>query len=229
MRLSRGVRLVLTGICAMALLGTTAAQATAAVSTSETPTPGYYIIDRATAVQVGDATFYPLKNLPEGTITVMPDPDGSLPVTTAQLDRIVAAKASGDATVMRRVQAEIQAETQPAAVEALASCWGYVAPYHMWSGVYLGTAIWGYDESARVTYSFGVTPGTNQQAAGQGVGWWYGYNGSDFGLWRAWYNIGTATSLSSPSYTVPWGENLARTEFKAYSINFSLATGCWMP
>lgn len=226
MRLSKQLRLILVGTCTVALLlGATAAQATAGTSTPKPAAPGYFIINLSSGVQVGNATFYPTGHLPEGTIAVVPEPDGSLPATRTQLDQIVAAKARGDAITVQRIQAEIALGDMQPAVE----CHSYVAPYHAWSGDYTGGGVIGLTESARVTYSFGVTEGTNQQAAGQGLGYYYGYNGSDFGLWKAWYTIGTATSGENAVASLPWGESIGRAHFMAYSIALSLATGCFTP
>jgi len=73
-----------------------------------------------------------------------------------------------------------------------------------------------------------VTDGTNQQALGQGRGWWRGYNGSEFGVWAKW-SIGLATSMNPQQYRVPWGQVMATTSFKAYSTMIFLAQGVWAP
>lgn len=80
-----------------------------------------------------------------------------------------------------------------------------------------------------MTYNFNVTFGSNQSAGGQGLGYYQGYNGSEFGVWSKWYGLGIATSGSNGGATVPWGEVLAVAKFKARSNTIHAATGYFWP
>ncbi|MDR0504633.1 MAG: hypothetical protein LBG70_02340 [Bifidobacteriaceae bacterium] len=72
------------------------------------------------------------------------------------------------------------------------------------------------------TYSWQLVPGTNQQACLQGQGWYVGYNGSTFGVWSRWYNLGCGTKNTA---SVPWGEVSAYPQVLVLSTTVHFAQG----
>lgn len=76
-----------------------AAAAQAASSASVVAGPGYVVLDPgASGVVAPDGTFLPTGDLPEGTLVVVREPDGSLPggISLAELEELLAAQARGD-------------------------------------------------------------------------------------------------------------------------------------
>lgn len=196
----------------------TAAPAVAGGGDGPGGSPAYVIVGPDDAVQVGSATFYPTGPIDDDTLVVILDDHGNLPggISVAQLDRIVAARAAGDEAALNREMKSLESPITPMVVGIQ---WG--APIGMvWGATAKGrTGLAGTTDSVRVRYTFGVTPSTNQQAVGRGIGYYMGYNGSEFGKWRAWYGLGAAATASKDGTgTVPWGNTLAVSEFQGKSI-----------
>ncbi len=78
-------------------------------------------------------------------------------------------------------------------------------------------------------YWFSVQDGTQQWACSQGLGYYRGYNGSDFGVWSKWYQTGCAKGgPKSTSTSVPWGYVWAIPKMRFQSQHYAaLATGRW--
>lgn len=178
-----------------------------------------------------DAVFYPTGEISDDTLVVIPNDDGTLPfgLTRAQVTTLAAlSPAARDAALADVIPAEAVGTSSlaPAAINPGHSYTATAA----WSSAWSGNNIWGYDESAKVSYVFSVTQGTNQQAAGLGLGYYRGYNGSQMGVWSSWYGLGIASSNSNGGATVPWGSVLATAKFKAMStIPLHLAIGRFWP
>lgn len=93
----------------------------------------------------------------------------------------------------------------------------------VWSNSFYGGTLIGLDSSARHQYAWKVTEGANQHACAQGVGYYTGYNGRDFGIWRQWYGLSCGTEGGG---SVPISNTYSRAEFKAKStIVTTAATG----
>jgi hypothetical protein len=174
-----------------------------------TTTPGQQVVvidpHGPGVTTTANGTFYPTGHLPANTLTVVPDDNGNFPggLTAAQIRQTV--KESGVAGLKAAVDSRTTLATASAATVTPMSVngTGYSAIPSVWSAPHSGPTVWGTVDTKRTTYIFDVTAETNQNACGQGTGYYQGYNGSQFGLWSAWYGLGCATSNSDGSNTVP--------------------------
>lgn len=176
--------------------------------------PGYVIVDLDDAVSTGNGqVFYPTGLIDDDTIVIIPDASGALPngLTEALLD---------DMTPAQRTQA-----LSPNAGIALAATYAYGATSTGWSQAFKGGSFIGLNDSTTAYYGFNVSLGTSQRNAGQGLGYYRGYNGSEFGTWSSWYNLGTASSQGDGGASVPWGNVASNKQFRATCATSTLCGG----
>lgn len=223
-----------TPIIAAALI-LSASPANASIADEAKP-DGYVIVDLSQATSTNarttndGVTFYPTGPISEGTLVVIPQPDGSLPggLTVAELNEKVAQSKSHTALIDGSEFIDASVTTNAAAQASptrTAASYAYSANSSTtWSRNFQGTSIWGYDATARVQYNFSTPAGYNQTNAGQGLGYYVGYNGSEMGLWSQFYNLGSARPGVSGGGSVPWGEVLATAQFRA---KCATSTVCW--
>lgn len=185
---------------------------------------GYLIIDSSDGVHTSNGTFYATGELDEGTLVVISEPDGSLPggITEADLATLVAARRSGDSSTPTNATSN---ELTDASIAPM-SLYGWSANVSGWSGVWTGGSVWGWDPSAEVSYYFETSWWTYQTAVGQGLGYYEGYNGSQFGIWSKWYGLGSADSGGGGG-VVPWGEVIGTKKFRAQCVNTATCSGGW--
>lgn len=177
-------------------------------------------------VRRGDATFYPTGPIGQDDVVVILDDKGKIPggASIAALREWIASGREGPAP---STSGEV-VETRNRMVIPLAGCGGvsYAAAPYVWSREYsYCSSIAGATASTRVSYVFSVTDGSNQEASGLGQGWYQGYNGSQFGVWSAWYGLGIADGASNTGALVPWGNVWAVPKFKAMSTMLAGAFG----
>jgi hypothetical protein len=188
--------------------------------------PGYVIVNPVGAgvSHVGTSTFYPTGAVSSDTLIIIPADDGTLPggLTVKQAQSIIAKQ--GVAGLRSAVQ------SGPAAVTPmLTGGQSWLAPVPgQWGPTYTyNVAMWG-SPGIHMSYTFAVTEGTNQQAAGMGLGYYVGYNGSTLGTWAKYYGLGVASDGSVGGAVVPWGNVLAHAKFYARStILLHWAGGDW--
>ena len=186
-------------------------------------TSGYVIVHPSDGIIVdGDRTFYPTGPLSSDTLVVMAEPDGSLPggITKAQLDHVVA-------------QRELVGSSS-ASGGAIAAGVSMNNKYEGWSSVnwsqaFIGASIIGLNDSTVLYYTFDVNAFTSQTNAGQGLGYYKGYNGSTFGVWAQWYGLGSATPTTTRQTSVPWGNVAATAQFKVKCATTTVCGGHWAP
>lgn len=169
---------------------------------------GYIIVYPATSAKSSDASFYPTGPIDASTLVVVAEPDGSLPGGMSESEVAAAAekvRAGEDA----RFEAKSTAEVAP-----LVTQWAYAATAAAWSGAYNGINL-ATGPGGSAWYGFNAASGTSQRNVGQGLGYYRGYNGSVFGLWGVYYNLGSATASSNGGMSVPWDNVLATQKFKA--------------
>lgn len=226
------IRLILIPLSALTLFAPVATSARGDTGDEGGSGPGYVVVQPSDAVHTKTGTFYPTGPIDSDTVIVIAESDGSLPsgLSDDELSQIVAAMRAGDATAARLAVGpgtQISGAPNPSASSAAARLTKYQwsAPPLGWGSPVYGNNIIGWNDSARITYAFGVTAGTNQQALGHGLGYYRGYNGSDFGVWSKWYAVGTATGSSEGHGSVPWGNVIGRARFKGYSQTLHLALG----
>jgi hypothetical protein len=212
--------------------------------------PAYVIVDPGKAVKgANDSTFYPTGKIGSDTLVVIPNADGSLPngLTKAKLDQMaVAERATGDKSALQAAGFTVanDASTAPAgpttAAQAAAtgsaalspaySCGehAYAAVAGSWSQAYTGCGVIGTSWSATVTYWWHAANFTSQDNAALGLGWYQGYNGSQFGVWARWTGMGSATSAGK-YYTVTWGNVAANAQIMAQCTKTTVCTGGFLP
>lgn len=183
-----------------------AAQSTAAtaVDTSAATPSDTFVVDPSTAEASGDATFYPLPKSAEDSLIVMPDmaaevgikpgfvnPKDEARVRTAlaaandQQAKAPTITMATNATVSPMVSYNVDFTLLP--LQQINSQWksGYI----------------GFTADSRKIYNFAINQGGGKVAF-QGLGYYKGYNGSDFGLWSRYYLVNSGTSGTK---SVPWG------------------------
>ncbi|GAA2517391.1 hypothetical protein GCM10010407_03640 [Rarobacter incanus] len=176
---------------------------------------------------------------------VLAEADGSLPsgMTIQDIETIVLAKRTGNfgdaieiadnlgATLLssdesgRTVELTSSSDIPSTAAKANVRTWAALA--NAWSPSYEGDTIIGVDWGVKIAYTFTVTEGSNQGAAGRGYGYYRGYNGSVFGTWSQYYNLGSAFSNTATTKAVPWGNVAGKARFKATSLASIYAAGKW--
>lgn len=80
------------------LLNGSVTVASASDTVPDSVTRGYVILDPTSAETAGSGVFYPTGDIPDGTLVVVRNDDGSLPggLTVAQLELLIEAQARGD-------------------------------------------------------------------------------------------------------------------------------------
>lgn len=220
---------VLAGAAALALLGGSAGQTavadtepveqsviTLAAQAMAADTAGYIIVGPEDGEFVDGATFYPTGPIADDTLVVIADEDGSLPngLTESTLQEAVAASRAGTATQMT-------VNDNETALRASEFAWS--ATSASFSRPFNGSSLIGLNDSVRAGYYFYTAIGFAQNAAGNGLGFYRGYNGSQFGTWEKFYGVGNAGSTGGGG-SVPWGNVAATKKFMTRCSNVSV---CW--
>lgn len=175
---------------------------------------GYIIVDRADSVNVDGATFHPTGPISEDTLVVIPDEDGTLPdgLTEEGIQSIIAQKRSGALT---QDSVTVDAAAAPEGdVAARATLYSWAATSAQMSRAYNGGSFIGLNSNTTASYYFYTQSGFGQRAAGNGMGFWTGYNGSQFGTWERFYGVGNAGTAGTGG-SVPWGNVAATQKFQA--------------
>ena len=173
---------------------------------------GYIVVGPSDAQVAGDATFYPTGPISDDTLVVIKDSDGNLPggLTTSDLQTLVQQKRAGTLTT------SADETTAPSSVVTpLTTYYSWSATSFQWSGSYAGGSLIGWDDSATATYYFRTKDATSETAAGDGIGYYRGYNGSTFGTWSSWYALGNAGTSGHTKAGIPWGNVAAVKKFEA--------------
>lgn len=190
---------------------------------------GYLVVSPWDGQKVGDATFYPTGPIRDDTLVVITDSSGALPngLTTKALDALVAQKRAGQ---LSGNTTEITADSQAspgalrsAPVAAAATYYAWSSSSSGWSQGFQGGSLIGWNDSAQASYYFYTAAGYNQRASGNGLGYYRGYNGSQFGTWSKYYYVGIASSTGAGA-SVPWGNVAAVKKFRALCTQ---TTVCW--
>lgn len=231
---------------AVVALGLSAVPAHAATSTAPSTASaaaaddaGYVVVDPSDAEVTSEGTFYPTGPIDENTVVVIPNADGSLPggLTQAKLNAlyshantpagVAAAEKAGFVVAGDSTKASTSATTKTAAAPAaaLASHAYSASSATEWSRNFAGPNIIGASETAKVYYKFGVSAGTSQTNAGQGLGYYRGYNGSTFGTWSKFYNVGSADKNTQGGANVSWGNVAAQAQFRAKCATSTICGG----
>ncbi|MFT4210628.1 MAG: hypothetical protein QM626_02045 [Microbacterium sp.] len=199
---------------------TSASSATTVPDAAAADAAGYIIVGPSDAVETDHGTFYPTGNISPDTLVVIAEADGSLPggITESELQTYVAERRAG-------VEESSTTEIAPSDTVTPFLTSSYSATSTGWSGAYTGGSLIGWDSSATAYYSFTVGVGTSQVNAGQGLGYYVGYNGSSFGTWSAWYGLTSAAQNYTGGGSVPWGNVAATTKFRAKCAASTLCYG----
>lgn len=177
-----------------------------------------YVMDGTASGTIvdGGATFYPLPAEAEGALIVTPEvardlglKPGKVPVS--QVNRLYelahsAAETSGSGPLL-----SAQAESSMATTSDYTSFWAPLGG--SWSGEI--RRVTSYSHVSEKYYGWSVAPTASFGVCTQGSGYYTGYNGGSFGLWKSWYGTGCGTSGSA---RVPWDNVLAYPTFMARSM-----------
>ena len=171
---------------------------------------GFIVVDPngPGVVHQGDATFIPTGPLDANTRIVVKNDDGTLP--GGQTLSGLSNSATSGITPMY-----------------WCGSFSYMSAPYTWTAPLVSQCALFGSPGLQLSYTFTVTAETNQMAEAQGLGFYTGYNGSEFGVWQQWYNLGTADSTSLGGWTVPWGNVEAYPKFRARSLMPSYAIGFW--
>jgi len=206
---------------AAALLALGAAPANA--STADQNTDGGYVIADPSAARVtSDGVFFPTGKIGADTVVVIPEADGSLPngLTNGKLAKLYGARRALPASAHEQSTTPLQVSA------AAASSYAYLASSaSSWSKAFAGPNIIGADTGVKVKYRFTVASSTSQTNAGQGLGYYRGYSGSEFGTWSKWYNLGVADTRTPGLTSVPWGNVAAQAKFRAKCATSTICSG----
>jgi hypothetical protein len=183
---------------------------------------GYIIVSPTSSKASGDATFYPTGPISDDTLVVIPNADGSLPggVTEHQIQSAVAQKRAGPLAGMDTLEL-----SGSDAVARDVTEYSWSATSAGFSDLYTGGSAIGVDDSAQVVYTFSTAEGYDQTAAGNGLGYYRGYNGSEFGTRAKYYGVGNADSSGNGGVAVPWGNVAAVKKFQAQCTKSTVCFG----
>lgn len=183
---------------------------------------GYIIVGPGDAQSEKEGTFYPTGPISDDTLVVIADEDGSLPgdITEDQLQQLVAQKRQGQLT-----KSTAEATSVESAVTPLTTYYSWSATSTGWSGAYQGGSLIGWNDSATATYWFKTASGYGQTAAGNGLGYYRGYNGTTMGTWAKYYGLGNATSTGHTKNGIPWGNVAAVKKFKGLCTTTTVCFG----
>ncbi len=176
-----------------------------------------YVMDgnAAGTAEDGGATFYPLPTEAEGSLIVTPEvardlhlKPGEFPASQFDnLDALANAPEKGDAIL----GPPFQSVSAMAAIDHSTYFWAPVGG--SWSGEI--RRLTSYNHASEKYYGWNVAPLVIFGVCTQGSGYYTGYNGGSFGLWKRWYGTGCGKSGSS---RVPWNNVLAYPTFMAKSM-----------
>ena len=183
---------------------------------------GIYVIDGDGETFGDGATFYELPESAKGALIITPEVAKDLGLRGGQVaktDESRVLEMAGAAALASTNKQETTTESQASTMAALASDWtNFVAPLGGgWSpAISRGTV---HNHVSEKYYNFYVDPFSYGSACGQGSGYYTGYNGGSFGLWKNWYGLGCGTSGGG---RVPWDNVMAYPEFMARAMQVYL-------
>jgi hypothetical protein len=176
---------------------------------------GYIIVYPADAETYDGATFYATGPISSDTLVVVAEPDGTLPGGTTE----------ADIAAMIATSRSDRSFSSQGSLSPLLLGWPYAALSSGWSGTYNYSPAYLAGPGGVAYYNFDVEPSTSQTNAGQGLGYYRGYNGTTFGLWAAWYGLTAATSSSTGGGTTPWDNVSAYQKFHAKCAKTTACSG----
>ena len=213
----------------MGFVGSLAVASPAAAVPLATPTPAnrpaladpqkVFVVTAPTSDNL-ESSFYPLPEEAKGSLIVVPEVAISLGLPAGQVSESQRPEILEKLSTLDLTKSEAVPDTslrgsnsQPlAAQEYLWSPFSflpggsYYGPYKR-SSSFIGSN--GFD------YQWLIAAGSNSQACTLGAGYYTGYNGGSFGLWKNWYGLGCGYSGGAH---VPWDNVAAYPELMAKSM-----------
>lgn len=206
--------------------GVSAASASPAGGTAQLPDTasdkGIYVVAED-GIPVGDSTFMPLPEVARGALIITPEVAKDLglksgKVSKAEESRVVDAASKAKSKTSAEPSAELQAVASSAWTNFWAPIGGGWSPVIQRNGVH--------NHTSEKYYSWYVASTANGTVCTQGTGYYTGYNGSTFGLWKSWYGLGCGTS---GNVRVPWDNVMAYPEFQARAMQIYWGVpGSWI-
>lgn len=164
--------------------------------------------------------FYPLPEEAKDSLILLPEVARSLGLPAGQVDESRRPEIVEKLSTLDLTKSEVNSKTalkgsKPQPMAAQEYLWspfaftpggGYSGPYRR-SSSFIGSN--GFD------YQWMIAAGSNSQACTQGAGYYRGYNGGSFGLWKDWYGLGCGYRGGAH---VPWDNVAAYPELMARSM-----------
>ncbi|MDQ0425535.1 hypothetical protein [Cellulomonas iranensis] len=185
------------------------------------------VVIAANGIRQGDGrVFYPTGEIDPDTLVIIPDEDGVLPggLSVAKGRQILEAE-GGDG--LAAAIAEADAER----VSPMAASNTFITGFRPeWSEFRHFSGLIGTNDSVVANYRFAPQVGTQQWVCAKGLGYYKGYNGSEFGVWSNWYDLGCkkAGGVLWKITAVPWGNVAAVPTARFQSQHYHMiANGEW--
>jgi hypothetical protein len=214
-----GATVMAIGVALAVLLPTSAGTANAATQdkapSAETQYNGIFVVsETAVAPEAeGAATFIPLPENARQSLVVLPEVARKLDLKPGKVAK------SDEARVFGELGSPGGKKKSEPTVTPMANSdyTNFYAPIGGgWSGeIRRNTSFIG---SAGHYYNWYMDGSSSTTVCGQGVGYYQGYNGGSFGLWRAWYDVGCGRAAT---VRVPWDNVSAYPAFNVRSISWT--------
>lgn len=213
-----GATVMAIGVSLAVLLPTSAVTANAAApdkaSSAETQYNGIFVVSEAAVAPgaEGTPTFIPLPENARQSLVVLPEVARSLDLKPGKVAKADESRVFGELGAPGGKK-----KSEPTVTPMASNYTSFYAPIgNGWSGeIRRNTSFVG---SAGKVYNWYMDGSSNTTVCGQGVGYYQGYNGGSFGLWRAWYDVGCGRAAT---VSVPWDNVSAYPAFNVRSISWT--------
>ena len=189
----------------------------------------YVVVNPAAATEVGEEVFFPTGEIDDDTLVIIPDANGQLPFGLSP-DQIAALHAELEPGETLQIDAQVAMEAGAPPVTSIAAIGaGYTATSSAWGPVSQATTAFIAGPGGRAHYKFDVHTGFGQVNVGNALGYYRGYNGSQFGVWQKWYHQGTANenSIGGLSNGTSWYNVSAYPAFQGQCAITQVCSGKW--
>ncbi|MCI9872816.1 hypothetical protein [Arthrobacter humicola] len=219
-----GATVMAIGVSLAVLLPTSAVTANAATedktSSAETQYNGIYVVSEAAVAPdvEGKATFIPLPENAKQSLVVLPEVARKLNLKQGKVAKADEARVFGE---LGAPGGKKKSEPTVTPMATTSNWTNFNAPLGGgWSGsIRRNTSFIG---SGGKVYNWYMDGATGTSVCAQGVGYYQGYYGSSFGIWRTWYDIGCGRAAT---IRVPWDGVSAYPEFNVRSITYTWGFG----
>ncbi|MGR0161444.1 hypothetical protein ACUUMC_16180 [Paenarthrobacter nitroguajacolicus] len=166
---------------------------------------------------VGAAIFIPLPENAKNSLVVLPEVAQSLGLKPGKVSKSDEIRLYGELAGTKKSSHDSKKSGSSITLMSDPNWTNFWAPWgNGWSGeIRRNTS---FSSPNGKYYNWYMDSSTNTTACALGVGYYQGYNGSSFELWRAWYDIGCGRAAT---VRVPWDNVLAYPAFNVRSISWT--------